>query len=170
MPRESLFAVLALAMGICTQAASAEPDWFRTRYAALIEIADTARGSEQIEALAGRNVVEGLDELLIEGWRLMPGIDPKPIVRASSPRSIRLEHLVREPSLLPAITSMFESSTAKNQAVDAVLDRVCKLPGAYILGLRSYRFDYVFWTPTLRTYGPLAVDLSNCIARSPFVR
>jgi len=83
---------------------------------------------------------------------------------------LEIPHLIRRPEALPSIDGMFSSPTAKANATSAVLSRLCNLPGAYILGRRGYRFDYVFLTPTFRQYGPLTVDLADCVNRSPFAQ
>jgi len=150
--------------------AAAEPTWFKEKYAALIEIADSERGAEQIDALFGKDIIAGLDETILEGWRIMPMIDPKPIVEVRGERTLEIQHLILSPDALPAIRGMFKNSEYTANAVQAVLSRVCQLPGAYILGVRGYQFNYVFWTPTLQQYGPLSVKLSACKAQSPFAQ
>lgn len=147
---------------------AAEPTWFREKYAALIEIANGDDGAGQIDALFGTGNIDGLDEIILEGWRLMPGIDTKPIVEAPNGRMLEIRHLITTPDALPAIRGMFAGSQGTSNAVQAVLSRICKLPGAYILGSRGYQFHYIFWTPTFQQYGPLRVRLADCEAMSPF--
>jgi len=150
--------------------AAAEPTWFKERYAALIEIADSERGAGQIDAMFGKDVIAGLDETILEGWRSMPMVDPKPIVEARGGRTLEIQHMILSPDAIPIIRGMFKSSEYTANAVQAVLSRVCQLPGAYILGVRGYQFDYVFYTPTFQQYGPLSVKLSACKAQSPFAQ
>jgi len=165
MAATPLLFVLVMATQLVT---AGEPTWFKQKYAALIEIANAPRGAEQIASLFGSGEIEGLDEVIREGWRLMPYIDKKPIVKATSARTLEVSHLITSPDAFPAINGMFATPEGTANAQQAVLSRVCALPGAYILGQRGYRFGYVFWTPTFRQFGPLLVDLSDCSIRSPF--
>lgn len=162
----SVVSIFVLGSGV----AAAEPAWFKERYAALIEIADSERGAGQIDALFGKDAIAGLDEIILEGWRTMPSIDPNPIVEAHGGRTLEIQHQILSPDALPAIRGMFRNSEYTANAVQAVLSRVCKLPGAYILGVRGYQFNYVFYTPTLQQYGPLKVNLAACESQSPFAQ
>jgi hypothetical protein len=149
---------------------AAEPTWFKEKYSSMIEIADSPRGAEQLDALFGNDVIEGLDETILEGWRLMPGIVKEPIVEARGSRILELQYMITRADAVPAIKGMFRTSESQANAIQAVLSRICKLPGAYILGTRGYQFDYVFYTPTFQQFGPLRVKLAACEDLSPFAQ